>query len=258
MIKKIPIAIVAMLISLSGCAKDYSLAPPADSEKVTVTVKVPKDLTARPMQVIYRSTICTFTDHTAMGKPYQRDDYQRTDIWPVRQGQGDLYRAELPMDGGGACQWRLSNVTFGVTYTDPTRFGENVTYGAGGGVVVIFDRNNSPRGGADFKVDGDLLIKEDYYPWVSESFIGAYEKDISLLGKSQNYYLTYQATRATKVFFEPVLHSNFLTKSIGPKEKKKGNYATFTYPDGSIQQAPHATPDFRKLQAIRLAAENKK
>jgi hypothetical protein len=86
MIKKIPIVIVAMLISLSGCAKDYGLAPPADSEKVTVTVNLPKELTNEVMQVVYRSTICTFTDHTAMGKPYQRDEYQRTDIWPVLQG----------------------------------------------------------------------------------------------------------------------------------------------------------------------------
>ena len=257
MIKKIPIAIVAMVISLSGCAKDYSLAPPADSEKVTVTVKVPKDLTARPMQVIYRSTICTFTDHTAMGKPYQRDEYQRTDIWPVRQGQSDLYRAELAMDGGGACQWRLSNVTFGVAYADPARFGESVNFGGGGGVVVIFDHNNSPRGGADFKVEADLTIKKDYYPWVSEAFLGGYKKHVSLAGEG-NLYLKYQALQARQVFFEPVLHSNYLVTSEGTKVHKVGSFIKFTYPDGSVVADGSHSPDLRKLQTIRLAAENKK
>ncbi|MFL6967536.1 hypothetical protein ACJ6X8_15000 [Pseudomonas alvandae] len=257
MIKKIPLAIMTTVVSLSGCAKDYSLAPPADSEKVTVTVKVPKDLTARPMQVIYRSTICTFTDHTAMGKPYQRDDYQRTDIWPVRQGQGDLYRAELPMDGGGACQWRLSNVTFGVAYATPTPFGENVTYRAGGGVVVIFDRNNSPRGGADFNVEGDLIIKKDYYPWIDEEFLGPYKKTVSLAGEG-NIYLSYRAVQAQAVHFEPILHSSYVVYSAGPNIKRKGNHTTFTYPDGSTVADGRAKPDFTKLQAIRLAAENKK
>ncbi|MBA1377122.1 hypothetical protein [Pseudomonas brassicacearum] len=256
MIKKIPLAIMTTVVSLSGCAKDYSLAPPADSEKVTVTVKVPKDLTARPMQVIYRSTICTFTDHTAMGKPYQRDDYQRTDIWPVRQGQGDLYRAELPMDGGGACQWRLSNVTFGVVYADPTRFGESVVVGGGGGIVVIFDQNNSPRGGADFQIDGDLMIKKDYYPWLKENFLDGYVKRISLAGEA-SLYLKYQALQARQVFFEPILHANYLVTSEGTKVHKVGSFIKFTYPDGTVVADGSHNPDLRKLQAIRLAAENK-
>jgi hypothetical protein len=256
MIKKIPLAIMTTVVSLSGCAKDYSLAPPADSEKVTVTVKLPKELTNEVMQVVYRSTICTFTDHTAMGKPYQRDEYQRTDIWPVRQGQSDLYRAELPMDGGGACQWRLSNVTFGVVYADPTRFGESVVVGGGGGIVVIFDHNNSPRGGADFQIDGDLMIKKDYYPWLKENFLDGYVKRISLAGEA-SLYLKYQALQARQVFFEPVLHSNYLVTSEGTKIHKVGSFIKFTYPDGTVVADGSHNPDLRKLQAIRLAAENK-
>ena len=255
--RTLPAAFVALFISLNGCAKDYSLAPPADSELITVTVKVPEELEAETMQVMYRSTLCTFTDHTASGQPYKRDGYQRTDIQPVRQGQSDLYKARLSIDGGGACQWRLSNVIFGVAYGNATRFGESVTYGAGGGVVVIFDHNNSPRGGADIEVDGDLTIKKDYYPWLSEAFLGGYRKQISLAGEG-NIYLSYQASQARQVYFEPVLHSEFLVSSIGPKVKKKGSYATFNYPDGSVEDVARATPDFRRLQAVRLAAESKK
>ena len=35
--------VCAMFFSLSGCRQDYSLAPPANSEKITVTVKLPKE-----------------------------------------------------------------------------------------------------------------------------------------------------------------------------------------------------------------------
>ena len=161
------------------------------------------------------------------------------------------------MDGGGACQWRLSNVTFGVAYTDPTSFGETVSYGGGGGVVVIFDHNNSPRGGADFKVKGDLTIKKDYYPWVSEAFLGGYKKHVSLAGEG-NLYLKYQALQARQVFFEPVLHSNYLVTSEGTKVHKVGSFIKFTYPDGTVVADGSHSPDLRKLQTIRLAAENKK
>ncbi|WP_256660551.1 hypothetical protein [Pseudomonas sp. G(2018)] len=250
MIAKMSIALLTLLFSLSGCAKDYGLAPPADSEQITVTVKVPKELVAQTMQVKYRSTQCTFTDHTAGGRPYQRDGYQSLDIQPLRQGQSDLYEAKLPVDGGGTCQWRLSNVTFGVAYANPAHFGQNVTSGGGGGVVVIFDHNNSPRGGVGREVDGDLILKKEYYPWVKENFIGGYRKRISLAGEG-DIYLSYQALTARKVYFEPVLHSDFVLYSAGPKVKKKGNYTSFTYPDGTTVADGKWHPDFLRLQTIR-------
>jgi hypothetical protein len=250
MIGKMPIALLSLLFSLSGCTKDYSLAPPADSEQITVTVKVPYELVAETMQVMYRSTLCTFTDHTASGRPYQRDGYQSLDIQPLRQGQSDLYEAKLAVNGGGACQWRLSNVIFGVTYGDTARFGENVTPGGGGGVVVIFDHRNSPRGGADVEVDGDLIIKKEYYPWVKENFLGGYRKRVSLAGEG-DIYLSYQALQARKVYFEPVLHSDFVLYSTGPKVKKKGNYTAYTYPDGITVADGKWHPNFLRLQTIR-------
>ncbi|WP_339560959.1 hypothetical protein [Pseudomonas sp. EA_65y_Pfl1_P113] len=255
--QRISFALLTIFASLTGCAKDQSLAPPVNSEQVIVRLKVPSELKAETMKVMYRSTLCTFTDHSAYGGPYQRDGYQHMDIEPAQQGRSDVYEAKLSKDGGGACQWRLSNVTFGVSYREPGRFGENVRFGAGGGVVVIFDDNASPRGGANIKVDGDLAIKESYYPWVDEGFIGGHKKDVSLLGEGYDYYRMYQALDARLVSFEPVLHSRFMVYSIGPKEKKKGNFVTFKYPDGSIEEVRRAKPDFRRLEAIRLAAEKK-
>ena len=240
----------ALLFSLSGCEQDYSLSPPADSEKVTVTVKLPEGLKTEMMWVMYRSATCKRIGMGASGQRTERDGYQSVYKELERQGQSDLYQVELPRDGGGACRWHLANVTFGVTYADPAQFGENVTAGGGGGVVVIFDHNNSPRGGADIEVDGDLTIKKDYYPWIDEELLGLYKKTINLASEG-GIYLDYRALQASKVFFEPVLHSDFLVRSIGPKEKKEGNHTKFTYPDGSVLADGQSKPDFLKLQTIR-------
>jgi len=252
----LPAAFITLFFILSGCAKDYSLAPPPDSEQIIVTVKVPKELTAETMQVMYRSTLCTFTDYTASGRPYQRDGHQSVDIQPERQGQSDLYEAKLAVDGGGVCRWRLSNVTFGVTYENPESFGESVSSGAGGGVVVVFDQNNSPRGGTGIPIEGDVTINKDYYPWLKEAFLGGYSKRISLVGEG-GIYLSYQALKARRVYFEPVLHSKLTVYSVQPKIKKNGNHTSFIYPDDSISADGRSSPNFRKLQAIRFAAEGK-
>jgi hypothetical protein len=72
-----------------------------------------------------------------------------------------------------------------------------------------------------------------------------------------NIYLKYRALQARRVYFEPVLHSDFVLYSVQPKEKKEGNHTAFTYPDGSVIADGRWHPNFRKLQAIRLVAEGK-
>jgi hypothetical protein len=145
--RSIATTLLGFFIFLSGCAQDYSLAPPTNSEQVTVRIKVPPELEAEKMEVMYRSATCQRTRRDAYGEPYKVDGFHGIEVQPQQQGQSDIYEAKLARDGGGACQWHLANVTFGVVYRDPTRFGENVTYAAGGGVVVIFDYNDSPMGG---------------------------------------------------------------------------------------------------------------
>ena len=253
---RLPIVVGTLFLNLSGCRQDYSLAPPADSEKITVTIKLPKELKTQTMWVMYRSATCKSIRTGASGQRTERDGHHSVYKEFERQGESDIYSVELPKDGGGGCRWHLANVTFGVVYADPAAFGENVIDGGGGGVVVMFDYNNSPRGGADIEVDGDLIIKKDYYPWLSESFLGGYKKHISLAGEGY-IYLMYKALKAKHVYFEPVLHSDFRVDSVQPKEKKKNNHTTFIYPDGSIVADGRSEPNFRKLQAIRSAAESK-
>ncbi|WP_268797266.1 hypothetical protein [Pseudomonas huanghezhanensis] len=251
------IAWVTSVISLTGCAKDLGLDPPVGGDSVKLTVKVPDQLVARTAQVIYRSTLCTFTAHDGNGRSYKRDGYQNMDLELLRSGYSDLYETRLPIEGGGACKWRLSNATFGVTHGDPTRFGKGVVSGAGGGVIVIFDNNASPRGGADIQVEGDLFIRRDYYPWINESFLGGYIKRISIAGEGYMYTM-YKATTAREVYFEPQYHSKFELRSVEPKVKKEGNYISYTYPDGTVYADKQWHPNFARLQAIRLKAEAQK
>ena len=250
MFSRMPMLLCALFFGLSGCRQDYSLSPPADSEKITVTVKLPKELKTETMWVMYRSAICKRISSGASGQRIEQDGHHSVYKEFERQGLSDLYQVELPRDGGGACRWHLANVTFGVVYADPARFGENVIDGGGGGVVVIFDYNNSPRGGANIKVDGDLVLRKDYYPWLSEAFLGGYKKHISLAGEGE-IYLMYQALKARTVYFEPTLHSAFTVFSTQPKEKKEGNHTSFTYPDGAVVADGRSQPDFLKLQSLR-------
>ena len=242
---------------LSGCAKDHSLAPPVDSETVTVTIKVPPELIPEALEVMYRSEICKYFTRGGSGQRVELDGYHAVTTSLVRREQTDFYQARLPKDGGGRCQWHLANITFGVAYPEANRFGEGVKYGAGGGVVVKFDKNRASRDGLSQKVEGDLILKKDFYPWISERFLGGHRKAIHIRGDG-GIYDSYEAPRASVIYFEPVLHSDYLSYVVQPRVKKPGNHAIITYPDGSIQaDGRRWGPDFRKLQAIRLKADGK-
>ncbi|RON51956.1 hypothetical protein BK665_16820 [Pseudomonas frederiksbergensis] len=248
-----------LLFSLSGCAQYQAFSPPPDGEQVSMTVKVPPNLAAEPMQVTYRSEKCPIKRSGPDWTTYEEDGYLVTTVQPQQQGQSDLYEAKISVNGGGRCQWQLSNVTFGVTYANTSHFGENVKAGPGGGVIVMFDQHLPQQRSAfqpTIKIDGDVMIREDYYPRFSEQFIGGHKKLVWILGEGETY-LYYRSLNARKVIFEPLLHANYVLYSVGPKVKKEGNYTRHTYPDGSVT-ADGRNPSFKRLQDIRLAAENKK
>ena len=256
---KINISGVLLSVSiLSGCATDYRLAPPADSETVAVTLKVPAELTPKAFRAMYRSVTCKYVTRGGSGQRIELDGYHPVTPLLERQGQTDLYKVMLLKDGGGHCKWHLANITFGVSYPEVNRFGEGVKYGAGGGVVVKFDKNRASRDGPSQEVEGDLIIKKDFYPWISERFIELPGKAINIRGDG-DIYDVYEAPRASIIYFEPVLHSDYVSYVVQPRVKKPGNHAVITYPDGSIQaDGRRWGPDFHRLQAIRLRAEASK
>ncbi len=141
----------------------------------------------------------------------------------------------------------------------PTPFGEKVIPGSGGGVVIVFDHNNPQRRvSSTINVTGaDLRIVENYYPWVSESFIGGYVQRVRLSGRGGSY-LTYNAVEARNIYFEPVLHRSYVVKSIAPKKPIVGEFPKFYYPDGTVESERLNKPSFEKMQKIRLEEEAKK
>lgn len=204
------------------------MSPPPDGEKVSFIVKVSEGLEAKPMRVMYRSAICRHLTNDAHGRRETLDGYNGFEL-TLRRSQNDLYEAELNVDGGGACKWRLSNVDFGVQYRLPTPFGTDAIYGWGGGLIVVFDSNNPQRRvSSAIAVEGPKLdIVADYYPLVTERFINGYIKYASLVGVDARD-LTYNAPQARKIYFEPVLHRDYVVQCIEPKKTYLVSFRNFT------------------------------
>jgi len=257
---RIPATILVLLL-LNGChiTRDQTLSPKPEAGTIKVTIKVPEELVATDMRVTYRSTKCTWTYRSMLDwEKRTRDSYTTLDIRPVLNRTTGLHEARLAVDGGGKCHWRLSAALLGVEPEHPSRFGDDVAFGAGGSVVVMFDETDSAHGGPNFaptiSTDGTVSIKQDYYPWLGERFLAGHRKTISLMRNGYDS-IRLRAPSARLVHFEPNFHSGYLVRSVGPKVQQKGVGAIFYYPDGSHSTESRGEPSFQKLEAIRQAAE---
>ncbi len=250
------VAGLCLLASQAGCAQlmNQDLSPPPGGETVSVSVKVPKDLAADTMRVMYRSEKCPITRSDGNGGRYEIDGAKAIEVEPQRQGMTDIYEAKLARDGGGFCEWKLSNVTFGVHYQNTNKFGEDVKAGGGGGVIVIFDDNQPQQRSLlalPVEVRGDFFLNNEYYPWLDRQFRNGYKSEIWLAGKGESYS-AYKVVSANKVEFEPRVYSNVIVESVWPQEHRLGSFIKFYYPDGAVIADGSSKPSFERLEKIRL------
>lgn len=248
-----------LLTFVSGCAKDYGMNPPPDGEKIEIVIKMPEELEPQPLRVMYRSAICRKVVHDGDGRPESLEGYNGYGSELTKRGATEFYETRLFIDGGGRCKWRLSNIVFSINYRIPSRFGESVTQGIGGTVIIEFDGNDAHLsvGRTRNVVGPDLIMVKDYYPWLSEKYIGGYARRANLSSEGGDY-LTYRAREARRIYFEAVLHSDVIVTSVSPKKHIIGDFIKFYYPDGTEESNGQSVPSFTKMQKIRLAAEAKK
>lgn len=248
------LSLAVLWANLSGCANER-VNPPAENEYITVTIKVPDGLAADAVVGEYLSENCTVT-YVFFGKDRTVGRSGFKEIMPVQVGQSDLFEAKVPKDGGSFCQWRLTELWFGVAYKDPGRFGRKVTNAGGAHVSVKLADDKFPLySRATGTQEENLNVRREYYPWLSEGFSGGYkEEKISLLGE-RYLFEEFKAVHARHVYFEPVLHAGYLVRSVLPKGHQEEDCISITYPDGSGDTDFCSYPDFRKLQAIRLKEE---
>ncbi|MBD8597514.1 hypothetical protein [Pseudomonas sp. CFBP 8772] len=255
-----PSALFFLLLTvIGGCSKDYTMAPSPEGEKVTITINAPQELAPEVLRVMYRSAKCQRVTHDAHGQPQMLDGNNSYEGRFERSGETGMYHTELFVNGGGACEWRLSNVVFSVVYRTPERFGEGVVSGAGAEVIVVFDHNSPQlRVSAPMAVTGsELNVVKDFYPWIKESYIRGYIKRVDLSGGGGGDY-TYYARQARTVYFEPILHSDFVVSSVAPKKHIVGDFIKFKYPDGTVESDGRSEPNFEKMQKIRAESGNKR
>ncbi|PHM45005.1 hypothetical protein Xmau_01210 [Xenorhabdus mauleonii] len=157
---------------IQGCAQSGSFSPPINGENIHFTATLPDELEALPISAMYRSKICRKERRTANMKSYFVPDFHHA-TYPLSIGQSNQVEVNVPKEGGGKCDWKLSNITFEVKLKDTStiaplikkNFGFDTTFVIDGNAPQVFD-------GGYIKKTGDLNEDITLFPLLSERFLG--------------------------------------------------------------------------------------
>lgn len=226
--KKANILYLVPLLALSGCALSEDFSPPANGKTVKIAVVKPSNVDILPMDVIYRSEKCRDKIFTSTGAISSRAGYHLLTVpFKPETGSGTVSN-NVVLDGGGQCEWKLSNIKFDFQYHDMKFFGGNVKKNIPSDVVFVFDDNAPPRGDGHYNdVYGAIEIKKNYYPLIRKKNT---DENMLVLSMQGQPMLTYRVHDASSIVFEPVFHSNMIVNAVPPI--KKGDGYTLIYPNG--------------------------
>lgn len=244
------------LLPLSGCASrpDYTLSPPANSEWVTVAVKLPAETEVLPLDVLYRSETCrrnvydpTTESHvsTERGLNPMQMDLSPADGNGVRQ-------IRIALDGGTKCGWTLSGIRVGIQLAKTSVLANGKDDIAANYVFDFDDEgySNAFGKGKPRDIRGNLHLATDFFPVITHHLDG--KVSIKLFGGDTRYEQWsryYRVSSINQIRIEPVVYLNKIV-TITPPNPPPGDL-NVTYPDGSTGKVPYIYPDYKKLLLMR-------
>ena len=251
------LVVCVIIFMMSGCASatDRDLSPPKDTQWVNIEIKNPSQYTRPfPLEVLYISNTCKRKLMSMRdGQHYEKAGYNPTKIPLQQKDSSDIWVAKVAMNGGGKCNWVLSEFNLGIEYIDASHLGKDLVPGTAVGVTIAFDDNIKRNGKFELVNENNLTISPQYYP-VTESNKRISDRDtLSLFGKENFLQQRIVASSGdVNIAFSPKLDESKIVKMIAPKEHKVGAFYKIEYPDGTVSSDGSTHPDFNKIDSMTL------
>ncbi|ANS42239.1 hypothetical protein [Serratia inhibens] len=185
---------------LLGCEKDELLNPPSDGEIVSVIAKMPVDSKILPLEIMYRSTTCLKSRKNSNGDVVTEPGYHFVKKEFNRASGDSILNLEVSRDGGGQCNWKLSNITLGFNLKDlpsgKDEKNENIPIKE----IIVFDDNSPQRLSGSYEViNGNVKLEGDYFPLITKRRDSNSPLEYSIIKSSPD--VIYKSTSAKEVIF---------------------------------------------------------
>lgn len=245
--------LIQFALLLNGCAQatDRTLSPPSNSDWVNIEIKNPSAYTKPfPLEVLYVSTTCK-RELMSMrdGQHYEKVGLNPIKIPLQEKNSSGVWIAKIAKDGGGKCNWKLSEFNLGIEYIDATHLGKGLVPGTAVGATIAFDDNATKNGLFKVSENSELILSPAYYPLVQDNKRISENDMLNLFGEKDFMKIKMvSSSKDIQVIFKPTLDESKLVKMIAPKEHKAGAFYKIIYPDGTVVSDGATHPDINRLK----------
>ncbi|QIK14147.1 hypothetical protein G7090_12495 [Leclercia sp. 29361] len=247
------LVLIQFVLLLNGCAQatDRTLSPPSNTDWVNVEIKNPSSYTKPfPLEVLYVSTTCK-RELMSMrdGQHYEKVGLNPIKIPLQEKNSSGVWIAKIAKDGGGKCNWKLSEFNLGIEYIDATHLGKGLVPGTAVGATIAFDDNATKNGLFKVFENPELLLSPTYYPLVQNNKRINANDMLNLFGEKDFMQIKMVSpAKVIQVIFKPTLDESKLVKMIAPKEHKVGAFYKIIYPNGTVVSDGTTHPDVNRLK----------
>jgi hypothetical protein len=241
-----------LIFFIVSCANatDRTLSPPPNSGWINVEIKNPSPYTKPfPLEVLYVSTTCK-RELMSMrdGQHYEKVGLNPIKIPLQEKSSSGIWIAKIAKDGGGKCNWKLSEFNLGIEYVDTTHLGKGLVPGTAVGATIAFDDNATKNGRFKVFESSELVLSPVYYPLIQTNKRISADDMLNLFGEKDFMQIKMVSpAQAIQVIFKPTLDESKLVKMIAPKEHEVGAFYKIIYPDGSVV-SDGTPPDANRLK----------
>lgn len=247
------LVLIQFALLLNGCAQatDRTLSPPSNSDWVNIEIKNPSAYTKPfPLEVLYVSTTCK-RELMSMrdGQHYEKVGLNPIKIPLQEKNSSGVWIAKIAKDGGGKCNWKLSEFNLGIEYIDATHLGKGLVPGTAVGATIAFDGNATKNGLFKVSENSELVLSPAYYPLVQDNKRISENDMLNLFGEKDFMQIKMvSSAKDIQVIFKPTLDESKLVKMIAPKDHKAGVFYKIIYPDGTVVSDGTTHPDVNRLK----------
>jgi hypothetical protein len=253
--KKLKFAFIAALILLpsiywglfdSQLDKYYPLNPQYGGQSVIILSNPP--LNTKPeIRIKYVSEKCTTMHFNSNLVPTGQDKWSKKIEWKISSKEKNKFETIIPINGGGWCKWKLSNIMIGLSYYK-NKINENVILDTGKFLNIhINDEENNKKNNYSDTIEYTSQIysvyKEIHDEYTRVFFISPYgEGEPSIwLKKDKNGY----------IYYNPKLDESKITKVFVSKEN-----SWVKYPNGEIEYGTDSVSYYKIQDNTPLKKDN--
>lgn len=245
--------LLQVVFLLNGCAQatERTFSPPLNTGWVNIEIKNPSSYTKPfPLEVLYISTTCKRKLMSMRdGQHYEKVGYNPIKIPLQKKNDSNIWVAKIAKNGGGKCNWVLSEFNLGIEYVDATHLGKGLVPGTAVGATIAFDDNATKSGRFEVFKGSEIVLSPAYYPLIDSNKDISMDDTLNLFGKDNFLQKKIVSSAANiQVIFEPTIDESKVVRMIAPTQQKVGVYYKIIYPDGTVVSDGTTHPDIRRME----------